>query len=502
MKQQGSKQGENERSSKKNRLSIVGIGPGSCELRALRAEEAIKGADFVVGYRPYLDLIEDLLPGKQVVSSGMGKEVDRAKAAVDLLEEGSVALVSSGDPNVYGMAGLGLELAPDPGAVEIVPGVTSFTAAACRAVLVFRECLAVVSLSDLLTPWQEIEERLKAVAQHEMPVALYNPRSKRRDRQLLRALEILGERDILVAKNISRESEEIFWATSSTLAEDGALRERIDMTTLLILCGRGVFKGRPQNIVSSNRRFDPLHEGGPVRGVGLVCEKNAVDVVGIGPGDRKLLTREAEKLLRDSTRIFGAERYQNEIGDVSSAEKVVHSGPFPERIAARFREARAEVEGGGMAAILTGGDPSVFSSAWRILELAQGDGPVRCVPGVSAFSSVAARAGAPLVNDFALLSEPSASAARLVESGFGVVIYNVKGGEIADLLREVDPDRPCVLARDVARDGEEVMILEAADLMEAKPSGFRFTLLIASDRSYIKEGKIITRRGYDSKYRY
>jgi precorrin-3B C17-methyltransferase len=479
--------------SPKNKFSIVGIGPGARELRTFRAEEAIRSSDFVVGYRPYLDLIEDLLPGKEVFSSSMGKEVDRVKAAVDLLEKGSVALVSSGDPNVYGMAGLGLELAPVPDVVEIVPGVTSFTAAACRAALAFRESVAVISLSDLLTPWQEIEGRLRIAAQQGMPVALYNPRSKRRDWQLIRALEILGERDLLVAKDVSRENEEIFWTSSGMLLNDEVLRERIDMTTLLILCGKGVFRGEPQPGVNPPQRI-------PQR-IGLVRD-TCVNLVGIGPGDRKLVTLEAERILRESGKIFGAERYLNEIGDLSPEEKITHIGPCSERMAARFREAIAMVEGGGRAAILTGGDPSVFSSAWRIFELARGVCSVHCAPGVSAFSSVAARAGAPLVNDFALFSEPNDSVALLAESGFGVVIYNVKGVEISNLLREVDPGRSCVLARDVTRDGEEVMVMEAADLLEAKPSGFRFTLLIASAHSHIKEGKIITRRGYESKYRY
>ncbi len=98
-----------------HKFSIVGIGPGSASLRTRAAAEAIKSADFVVGYRPYLDLISDLLPGKKVFSSSMGKEVDRVRAAVDLLGQGSVALVSSGDPNVYGMAGLGLEMAAAAG---------------------------------------------------------------------------------------------------------------------------------------------------------------------------------------------------------------------------------------------------------------------------------------------------------------------------------------------------------------------------------------------------
>lgn len=84
--------------------------------------DAIRGADYVVGYRPYLKLIEDLLPGKEVYSSGMRGEVDRVRAALDLLDRGSVALVSSGDANVYGMAGLGLEMAEHPAEVEVVPG--------------------------------------------------------------------------------------------------------------------------------------------------------------------------------------------------------------------------------------------------------------------------------------------------------------------------------------------------------------------------------------------
>ena len=117
-----------------HKLSIVGIGPGNRKHMTFQAAKAVQGADYVVGYKPYLELIEDLLENKQVISSSMGKEVDRAKTAVDLLDDGSVALVSSGDPNIYGMAGLGLELASakeDIGDVEVVPGVTSFAAAAC-----------------------------------------------------------------------------------------------------------------------------------------------------------------------------------------------------------------------------------------------------------------------------------------------------------------------------------------------------------------------------------
>ena len=124
--------------------------------------------------------------------------------------------------------------------------------------------------------------------------------------------------------------------------------------------------------------------------------------------------------------------------------------------------------------------------------------------GYSLFSSVAARAGAPLINDFALLSSPldPAGPARLAAAGYAVAVYNVKGEEIATLLQEVDSNRPVALAQDVARRGEETMVLTAGDMQMARPSGHRFTLLLASGRSRIREGRIITRRGYDSKYSY
>jgi precorrin-3B C17-methyltransferase len=310
-----------------------------------------------------------------------------------------------------------------------------------------------------------------------MPVALYNPKSKRRDWQLLRALDICGARDVLVAKNVGREAEEIFYTSSEKLQEEESLRERINMTSLVIILGRGTFRGS-------------------------ACKEAAVNLVGIGPGDPGNLTQEALSILRASQKIYGAERYLQLIGDISSARKVAHSGTCPERMAARLKEAKQTAASGGKASILTGGDPSIFSSSWRIL--GQDALPVHISPGVSAFSSVAARAGAPLVNDFALLSSAHdpARLCALAGAGFAVVAYNVKGQEIAPLLEGVDPMRPVVLAKDVAREKENITILTAEDLLAAKPAGFRFTLLVASANSHIEEGRIITKRGYESKYCY
>jgi len=460
-----------------NRLSIVGIGPGSPELRTSAAIEAIISSDFVVGYRPYLELIKDLLPGKRVFSSGMGREVDRVRMALDLLEEGSVALVSSGDPNVYGMAGLGLEMAERPSDVKIVPAVTAFTAASCRAGLFFRESVCAISLSDLLTPWPDIEARLRLAAEMNLPIALYNPKSRRRDWQLFKALQICGSREALLARDIGRPGEETVFTSSERLLEDEELRGSINMTTLVILLGQGTFRGP-------------------------ASDRASINLVGIGPGQASNLTQEARSILAGSEKVFGPERYLKSIEGVTAAQKVSHDGPWPERMAARYDEASEVADRGGQAAILTGGDPSIFSSGWRILDRATG--PVHLSPGVSAFSSVAARAGAPLVGDFALLSSgrDPARASLLANSGFAVVVYNLKGEDIGPILESVSPGLPVALARDVDRAGERVMILTAGDLLAARPSGFRFTLILASHSSYIRDGRIIARRGYENKYSY
>ncbi len=220
-----------------SRLYIVGIGPGSPGLLTRRAKEALTEARSVVGYGPYLDLVKDHLSGKAVRSTGMGREVDRAREAVDLLEDGDVALISSGDPNVYGMAGLGLEVASgrvELERVEVVPGITSFSAAASRAGITFRDSVAVLSLSDLLTPWERIEERARTASELGMPMAIYNPRSRRRTWQLERLLDIVTgaarRTGTFWAKNVSRPAR----------ASGGRRRERfwrrlsgkIDMFTL------------------------------------------------------------------------------------------------------------------------------------------------------------------------------------------------------------------------------------------------------------------------------
>lgn len=174
---------------------MVGIGPGNPLDRTRRAEQAISESSVVAGYSRYLDLIRDLTQGKELVVSGMTKEKERCLAALRRAAQGEiVSLVSSGDPGIYGMAGLALETAASENirvAIEIVPGVTSAFAAAARVGAPLMLDFACISLSDLLVPWEGIRERLEAAARADFVVALYNPRSHKRTNQLEEAAQIL-----------------------------------------------------------------------------------------------------------------------------------------------------------------------------------------------------------------------------------------------------------------------------------------------------------------------
>ncbi|MRR34102.1 precorrin-3B C(17)-methyltransferase, partial [bacterium] len=220
-----------------SRLFVVGLGPGNLKNMTFEAREAIESADAVVGYATYLKLIEPLLAGKEVVSSGMTKEVERCREAIRLAREGkSVALVSSGDAGVYGMAGLVLELSP-PEDIDVVtvPGVSAVQAAAAVLGAPLMHDFAVISLSDLLTPWEIIESRLEAAAAADFVVALYNPRSKGRIRHLERAREILLQSraagtPVGIVRNACRSGEERIISTLGEIPND-----RVDMFSLVIV---------------------------------------------------------------------------------------------------------------------------------------------------------------------------------------------------------------------------------------------------------------------------
>jgi cobalt-precorrin 5A hydrolase / precorrin-3B C17-methyltransferase len=175
-------------------LSVVGLGPGDVAHRTPAAEAAVRGAEVVIGYGPYVDACADLLTAAQeVVRSPIGDETVRAKQAVAEAGAGRrVALVCSGDAGVYAMASLTLEVAGDAGVdVEVVPGVTAALAASALLGAPLGHDHVIISLSDLLTPWTAIESRLRAAAEADLVVALYNPRSRGRTWQFDAACDIL-----------------------------------------------------------------------------------------------------------------------------------------------------------------------------------------------------------------------------------------------------------------------------------------------------------------------
>lgn len=458
-----------------SKLSIVGIGPGDQGSMTLRARRAIEAADFVVGYSMYLDLIPSLLKDKRVFPGRMCGEVERARLAVELLDEGSVALISSGDPNVYGMASIALEIAlssVDPSRIEVVPGVTALSAAACKAGVVFTESLAVVSLSDLLTPWEEIRRRVRLAASMGMPLALYNPRSSRRGWQLSEALEMLKDAgrsrdEVVVARNVSRNGESIRRTTvDETLRNAG----EIDMLTLLIIGG--------------------VH--------GDVSNEE-IPIAGLGPGSVENLTHDVVDKVRSATLVLGAEMHIECIKDIVKGETFVGTGSREEMQAQRFERAVCELENGGSPVITVGGDPSIFSAAGRYICMGRS---LRMLPGVSAFSAAAARAGAPISNDFALLSG-SAHPERLsalADAGFSVFLYNASAHTMKSISDWLPGSRPCALARDVTRRGEFVEVCRASELGDLRLDGSRYTLVVSGPGSKIRDGMIVASRGYERKY--
>ena len=173
---------------------MVGIGPGGPLDRTLRAEKAIGQSTIIVGYARYLELIKDLIPDKEIISSGMRQEKERCLIALRRAQGGdTVSLISSGDPGIYGMAGLVLEMSAAEGIdvpIEIVPGVSASNAAAAKFGAPIMLDYTCISLSDLLVPWETILGRLEAVARADLVTVLYNPKSKKRIKQLEEAINL------------------------------------------------------------------------------------------------------------------------------------------------------------------------------------------------------------------------------------------------------------------------------------------------------------------------
>lgn len=230
---------EEFRNNMEKKIYVVGIGPGGSDYMTPQAREAIERSDVVVGYTVYVELVKDLCEGKTVRDTAMKKEVDRCKIALDYALRGKkVAFVCSGDAGVYGMAGVMAEVAEDRPDVEIevIPGIT----AACSGAAVLGAPLihdfAVISLSDLLTPWELIEKRIKAAADADFVICMYNPKSKKRRDYIDKAAEFISasrswDTPCGYVKNIGRDGEKGVVCTLKDLKDN----DDIDMFTTVFV---------------------------------------------------------------------------------------------------------------------------------------------------------------------------------------------------------------------------------------------------------------------------
>lgn len=228
--------------NKTGKIYVVGIGPGKKADMTFRAYEAMEKSDIIIGYKTYMDLIKEYYPGKEMKNSQMTKEVDRCIDVLKLAKEGkNVALISSGDAGVYGMAGIMLEIADGEVEVEIIPGVTATNAASAIVGAPVMHDYVTISLSNLLTDWELIKKRLELAAQGDFVVSIYNPKSRGRVTQIEEAREIMLKykpktTPVAIVRNAGREDEEHVVTTL-----DEMLNHEINMLTIVIIGNANTF---------------------------------------------------------------------------------------------------------------------------------------------------------------------------------------------------------------------------------------------------------------------
>jgi len=221
-----------------SKVYAVGIGPGGEEFFTQEAKAALERADVIAGYTVYVDLVRDMFPGKEFFTTPMKQEIERCRWAIETACSGkTVAVVCSGDAGVYGMAGLMIELADqyDDVEIEVVAGVTAANSGAAVLGAPLGHDFCLISLSDLLTPWELIEKRLHCASEADFAICLYNPRSKKRADYLQKACNIMMEHKSPETicgwvKNIGREGQEYNIVKLSELEN-----EPVDMFTTVFI---------------------------------------------------------------------------------------------------------------------------------------------------------------------------------------------------------------------------------------------------------------------------
>lgn len=223
-------------------LYVVGIGPGAYEMMTVKAAEILRQCDTLIGYQTYIKLVEEHFPGKEFLSTPMKKEVERCHMAFQEAQKGKkVAMISSGDAGIYGMSGLMYEIGEEYPDVEltVVAGLTAASSGGAELGAPLVHDFAVISLSDLLTPWELIEKRLRSAAEGDFAIAIYNPSSRKRADYLKRACDILletlpGDRVCGYVRNIGREGTQTVVCTLAELQN-----KQVDMFTTVFIGNSG-----------------------------------------------------------------------------------------------------------------------------------------------------------------------------------------------------------------------------------------------------------------------
>lgn len=236
------------------KLYVVGFGPGGYEHMTVKAVEVIKKAEIITGYTTYVEMLKAYFPEKTYLSTPMKKEVDRCRMAVEKAMEGyEVAMVSSGDSGIYGMAGIVLQIMDEMKAnipVEIVPGVTAASAAASVLGAPLMHDMAIISLSDLMTPLEQILKRVECAAMADFVICLYNPKSRKRVDYVRQAADLImkyqsGETPAGIVRNAGRDGEK------AVITTVGALETAdIDMFSIVII-------GNSKTYVKDGRMITP-----------------------------------------------------------------------------------------------------------------------------------------------------------------------------------------------------------------------------------------------------
>ena len=238
------------------KIIIVGLGPGNVEDMTPRARAAIESADVIAGYRTYINLIPELVAGKKIIATAMMQEIERAQLAIQEAQKNfSVAVISSGDAGVYGMAGLVIEKILDlPEDVqpkfEVVAGISAVNSAAAILGAPLMHDFAVISLSDLMTDWELIKKRVECAAAGDFVIALYNPKSKKRVTNIEEVQKILLDyknknTPVGIVTNAGREGQTKIISTLENFTA-----EEINMFSLVLI-------GNSKTFVKNNFMITP-----------------------------------------------------------------------------------------------------------------------------------------------------------------------------------------------------------------------------------------------------